>query len=484
MQYRGKIVGAAKALLFVLAFLLVFNGVNDTLRLKTYAAYSYPFYQEEQGSIDVVLAGSSHMLNGVLPMQLWQEQGIASYNIAQNAQSMPVTYYAVKDAIDRQHPKLVVVDTYHILFDTLYNEGSLRLLHDTFDNMPTSLTKLLGIHATIEGAKEEEFYLPIELYHGRWKELKKIDFTPVENYTKGAHLNYGVTEYGDFPILAEDDTTEIPAVQLTYLNKLIDLCEGTGTPLLLINLPHYATGENERFQRLANAVAAVAEAKGVPYLNFFHMLDEVPIDFTTDMKDEGHMNPAGAAKVTAYLGQYIMAQYDIADRRDDPAWASWKDAYDRYVSYDASEHLRYTTDLSDYLDLLAKGDFTVALAVKSTPGECMTPALAAKLQALGVTWDLTDQTVMNYLTLLQGGQAVVEKGTRDPDEELSATAMADGTQFQLTSAMFRAGISVAGRAYSRNGTSLNFVVWDNLRHEVVDSVRFNAHDPSYYCERR
>ena len=54
-------------------------------------------------------------------------------------------------------------------------------------------------------------------------------------------------------------------------------------------------------------------------------LEKIGIDWYTDSPDGGdHMNPRGAAKVTAWLGAYLQTQ-GLEDRRDSAAYASWQE---------------------------------------------------------------------------------------------------------------------------------------------------------------
>ena len=53
-------------------------------------------------------------------------------------------------------------------------------------------------------------------------------------------------------------------------------------------------------------------------------LEKIGIDWHTDSPDGGdHMNPRGAAKVTAWIGDYLRRNYDLPDRREDPAYENW-----------------------------------------------------------------------------------------------------------------------------------------------------------------
>ena len=63
--------------------------------------------------------------------------------------------------------------------------------------------------------------------------------------------------------------------------------------------------------------------EGVTYIDFNKMYDELSLDFTTDMAEKVHLNFSGTKKLTEYLGNYIVNNYDIPDRRGDAKYSSW-----------------------------------------------------------------------------------------------------------------------------------------------------------------
>lgn len=50
------------------------------------------FYQQEE-DYDVLFLGSSHILNGVFPMELWRDYGIVSYNLSGHGSRAAVNYW-------------------------------------------------------------------------------------------------------------------------------------------------------------------------------------------------------------------------------------------------------------------------------------------------------------------------------------------------------------------------------------------------------
>ena len=54
-------------------------------------------YDEPRETIDTVFLGTSHMLYGVAPMELYEKYGIKSYNMSTSAQPIHLSYYLFKN---------------------------------------------------------------------------------------------------------------------------------------------------------------------------------------------------------------------------------------------------------------------------------------------------------------------------------------------------------------------------------------------------
>mgnify|MGYP000263939238 len=48
------------------------------------------------------------------------------------------------------------------------------------------------------------------------------------------------------------------------------------------------------------------------------------LDFSTDYADHAHLNEAGSAKYTAYLGKWLSKNYSFPDRRGQKGYESWE----------------------------------------------------------------------------------------------------------------------------------------------------------------
>ncbi len=70
------------------------------------------FVNEPKNSIDVLFLGSSHVLCGINPLIIWNEQQITSYSLATNAQMPYASLMLARLSQDFQKPKLIVLDEY------------------------------------------------------------------------------------------------------------------------------------------------------------------------------------------------------------------------------------------------------------------------------------------------------------------------------------------------------------------------------------
>lgn len=324
---------------FLLLFALLFQWVSDVLRPVRHPGGE--FRREPANTLDVLFCGSSRMLNGVSPLRLYEHYGIPSYNLGQNGQVLSVTYYVLLDALTRQKPKVVVLDVYKVIHDTVYGtEGD---LHVSMDDVPLGPAKVRSALDLLSPEYRAEFLADIIVYHSRWKELTPESFNTPNGVEKGAQALYGLCQLPEgWSIIPEEQTSPPVALQLEYLEKIVRLCQDRGIEVLLISLP-FSTPPDDDLNRQAviNSIAASAERWGVPFINFMYRLDELNFDFTEDMHDVYHLNYKGMDKATLWLGEYLRSQYGLPDRRGEGAYGDWDEAaagYDAYLAGQIAAH--------------------------------------------------------------------------------------------------------------------------------------------------
>lgn len=288
---------------------------------------------ENPTAYDVIFTGNSHMVNSVLPQELWRQYGIAAYNAASYGNTMPMTYWTSKVLFNHYaKPKLLVVDIKDVGSDAKLT-GSSADAHTALDCFPLSLTKIRAIEDLMSdpGMTDDEghvyreirgeYCFPLAKYHSRWSDLGYGDFHPQHTKQLGGEIEVGVAKPRDYDIT--DSSGDEYGVGFLYLRRLIEECQSLGIEVLLTHLPYPATDED---QVIGNTVSFIAEEYGVDYINFVS-LDQV-VDYRTDCFDfNSHQNASGAQKITDYLGRYIRDHYDLPDHSGDADWAAGYDAY-------------------------------------------------------------------------------------------------------------------------------------------------------------
>ncbi len=341
---KDRITRLIKAILFILVLGICVLLVTMVVRRKDSSEkYADFFDQAKKGNIDVLFMGSSHVINGINPVNLYESYGYTSYNMGGHGSVMQATYWELIEALNYCQPKWVVVDAYMLekdyqYLDVMYDNtsesersSSIEQLHLNMDAWPLDKLKIAAISDLISDKDiRKEFLFDFIVYHSRWNELGKRDFAVLsgdDNSSKmfGAQMRYEVdksaTVYAD-PEPEQGLSTH--TVGQEYLMKIIDECQRRGIGILVTYLPFCATTEDKMAAKSAGDIAGMYEA---PYIN---MLNADIIDIYTDLNDPGHLNALGAKKVTEYLGEWLYENGGMTDHRGDAAYSYYDDCALRF----------------------------------------------------------------------------------------------------------------------------------------------------------
>lgn len=371
MKKNRKLWRMLEAAAFCALLAAVVFAASRTLERKASRIKYEPFF-ERAGEYDVLFVGDSHMINGVYPMELWRDYGVAAYNLACVGNTLPVSYWTLMSALEEAQPELVVIGVNDVEY--LHKlTGSSGDAHTALDALPFTRTKIRAIEDLMDDPYvtdddgtpytelKWEYYFTLGKYHERWSEFGKGDFDYQTNRQKGAEMAVGVTAPRDYDIIDENMAAEENGWGYAYLRMMIEACQERGIEVMLVHLPYPSTQED---QMAANAVWYISEEYGVDYVDFVS-LDQV-VDYHADCFDSySHLNPSGARKVTDYIGRYITEHYGIPDRREDAAYAHWDADYDDYMTYKL-ERMETETELKNVLALLHDRSFGARIYV--SPG--------------------------------------------------------------------------------------------------------------------
>lgn len=349
-----------RCICIMLTFILFLSGLGYITNLTQVKSTSisdltYKSYFENPAEYDVLFLGTSHVMFGVYPMELWRDYGITSYNWGSPTCTIPSVYWKLMNLLEYTTPKLVVVDCFRASWvDKVYD---MERMHEAFDPFPLSVTKIKTVMDLMDdeqkfGDKDKgEILFRLSAYHTRWEELGESDFKNSTVDKKGAEFQTDVEKPITISHTEKKKTVTQDMEGVNYLKKLLEECRQREIPVLLTYLP-YPTSEEWKME--ANMIQDIADEYGVNYLNF---TDLDVVDYNTDCSNEdSHLNPSGGRKVTKYLGDYIYTHYDIPCHQGDVENVTeWQERYDVYIDYKIAL-LKEEKVLKDYLMLLNDND--------------------------------------------------------------------------------------------------------------------------------
>ena len=350
-------------IIFLIVFALVMGYIAYVCKRKNSNEKYDDFFSQEE-DFDVLFFGSSRVLNGIYPMELWEDYGMVSYNFGGHGNYIPVSYWVWKNSMDYNKPKLVVIDATFIQENKPYRENT-QQVHLSVDSFPLTKTKydmvedLFGDPDSDFYDNRYEFLFPFGSYHDRWNELTSDDFVVNDSPEKGAEMRIDVAKMVKADWLKEEDPWLEETLAKKYLRQWIKECKEQDIEVLLVQLPYAATRLEQTYSQ---GVEALAKELDVNYVN---MLYEDVVNYHTDFYDtDGHLNPSGARKVTDYLGRYISENYDIPDHGRDEEYSFWYDDYQEYKNYKISL-LKSQKYLETYLMLLNDSDLSCEIYINS-----------------------------------------------------------------------------------------------------------------------
>lgn len=316
-------------------FLVLLAGLTARLTwvLSDKFAYKYhgEFYERDE-QYDVLLFGSSHMMNSLLPLEMFGERGIRAFNLGMTNESLATSYWRLRDALDRRTPEVVVVEasmvTYGMKVDPA-DPNALALLHNSLDSMPLGAVKVQAVADLFGAADLEhifEYLVPLAVCHDRWYALTEEDFHPWQQADRGAMPIRSLYTPESEPLLHSDGQAEPPAVGREYLTRILTLCEQRGIPVVLLNVPYFTT---EQDLQIFNALPELTA--GFENVRCINLFGTDFADWRTDFSDAaGHLNAAAAGRLSRWLANELADFYDLPDHRGEESAQRWEQ--DRGIS--------------------------------------------------------------------------------------------------------------------------------------------------------
>ncbi len=317
MKKRREI---AAILAAVLLFLCLGFGAGALLRpVRTQFGCMWPAYlREERNSLDVLYFGSSMVYCDVAPAWVWAESGLRGFVMAAPEQTMPITYYYVREACRTQSPRIILLEATGMFFSEYQNYTKPNISY-----MPFGWNRLAAMTAAAEPSLWDGLLFPLLHYHDRWTDVSADELRanlapaadPLAGFTLLEDACAAPTPYEREELTADSDTYR---ENLRWLERIRDFCAGRGIGLQLYIAPSASRIPASAMETLR----ADAAARGIELLDCNARLPEMGIDDDADWYDYLHFNAFGAEKFSRWLGRYLADETGNAGGgRGDALWA-------------------------------------------------------------------------------------------------------------------------------------------------------------------
>ena len=439
------------------------------------------FYEMEDNTVDVLIFGSSVMMNGFSPQTMYNEYGIRSYNLASEQQSVFLSYYWLKEALRFQKPKAVIMDTMMLFNMRHWNPLNLKepLTRKCMDPMKWSEVKREAVAKISEldpSQSELSYYLTNIRFHDRWKELKEYDIDLEEvRYTelKGFSplTQKGGKAYKPFQP-KDSNVRDVPmnSIMKEYMDKMVALCKENGITLILITMPGTTMNDSRN-----NILTDYAKENGLDYYNLCEEKLYNSLKLRTPGENiVGHGNIWGAMKLSRYFAKKLSKEYNIPSVTDEQ-YEETKEFFD-YI-YDICE-LSREKDFDEYIDLLHNSNFTVFISVKDDASSVEMQKAFSKLKKLGIKKNFTKYYQCSYVAVISPENGVSETLSETSVVKQSGSIRNHRTVYSIQSGGMRSDshslITIDDVQYSKEAAGINIVVYDQRLMEVVSAVNYDG----------
>lgn len=450
------------------------------------------FYGEPENTVETIFLGASTILNGITPMELYENYGICAYNLSTESQPMLASYYWLEEAykFHSDSLKIVVLDA-----STLRRTPDIAYYRKAIDHMKFSSVKYHAVKDYTDIFDESIFCLfPLFSYHSRWSQILEEDFDKIQYKTNASVRGYNFSKYQYMDIFLDAgnsyESIEIPeyyvdemaeervlnSESLFYAENIIDFCEEHDIKLVLIKTPVISSWSSANH----NAVQSFADSHGLDFLDFNYepLLSEMGYNHAVDSSDGGHMNYYGATKLTSYLGKYLMDACGATDVRGNQKYTYLEEQLEEYKEQVIDVlKLAEQTNVVNYLTAAKDNEhYSIFIMAKDDATGALNDELRDGFTTLGLKGLSTLQYRESYLAVIDKGEVAYDMfGDSDISYE---GKLDDNAFFSLKSGgVFSGDIAsceINGVEYAQNHRGLNIVIYDNLNHKVIDTTYFDT----------
>lgn len=266
------------------------------------------FHELSPNTIDLLFLGSSHCYRSFNPSIVDSLTNKKSFNLGSSIQTPITSFFVLKEALQTQNPKLLVLEIY---FRTFYDASNRQYQSANFNfEFMKSNTVKVDFLINSYGKDIPKVLLPT------YSQKRGFDYL-IEGYklqnTKEEYLNKGFVErtdtlsstrhYNVEPYKFDFDETN--KKQSVYLEKIIRLCKDNSIELILVTAPITKEMKSTilNYEDVYQHFNRVAQENDLDFIDY-NKIDVNLID-TVHFYDFQHLNKAGSEIISRNLSYRI-----------------------------------------------------------------------------------------------------------------------------------------------------------------------------------
>lgn len=270
------------------------------------------FHEYPEQSLDVIVYGSSHPWKSVDTNQMYEEYGIEAYNYSCFWQQLNTTKLFLEDSLRSQSPKLALIETYRV-DDVIYDADMDGEVYYT-----KAISDFEGRREYLKQCFQDNklrylsYYVPFVAFHENWMNIGIKDLV-IKKANNMDYHNRGYRNSANVEKVVVDKShlstqQELPEASVKILDDIMSICNDHNIKVIFFVAPFA-----EEDYCYGKAMKRYAAENNSVYIDFFDIMDEIGISEETDFADIGHLNLSGANKVTKYLSEYILDNYETVN---------------------------------------------------------------------------------------------------------------------------------------------------------------------------
>ena len=457
-----------KIFIFLIGLNSIIYGISYTLISKN---GNWLDYFKDKEELDVIWLGPSTTYFSISPMYIWNKYKITSFNNAHTAQRL-TSIYLLND-VNKYNPKLVFFDitTFLMISPNLLKHHKMadRTIYKWFLSM---YSRYQFLQDTNMGYKDLFYFMLLNIFHKRWQSMESIDFinNSTDYYFLGNDLSVKIIPQISPKIVTNEYL--LNEEHIYVFDKLIKYVQNLDMNIVLWCPP---TAKQDIYE-YSLLVEDLFKKYNIPYINFNKIYKDINLNFNSDFLNQDHINIYGGEKVSDYLIDYALKNYNIKPHDNDPAYSSWNEDYIRYARVINRKEMRGLKSFKEWQNLAYYDNYTIFI---STNGDNVLNRLPQtmkdKFKSLGLNKFETDKKNLKYAAIIDNNQVFFEE-VSDRKVEYKGR-MKKIVNLLVSSEHNKATMNVSGKPRAKNKYGINFVIYDKFNREIVDSIWVDPAQP-------